>query len=83
MADGTLKNIQVIEVGDLVQTKDGNRSVINTWNPETLVNGTPECYEIEFEDGYKVVCSETHKFLIDGQWIEAKDLVEGADVVTV
>ena len=57
--------------------------MINIWNPETLEEGTPECYEIEFEDGYKVVCSDKHKFLINGNWVEAKDLIEGDDALTV
>jgi len=30
--------------------------------------------ELEFENGDVVVCTEDHEFLIDGQWIKAKDL---------
>lgn len=30
--------------------------------------------ELEFDNGQKVVCSEDHKFYVDGKWIEAKDL---------
>ena len=83
MANGSTKSVQHIQVGEVVKTKDGDREVINVWNPETLEEGTPECYEIEFEDGYKVVCSDKHKFLIDGNWVEAKDLIEGDEVLTV
>ena len=83
MANGSTKSVQHIQVGELVKTKDGDREVINIWNPETLEEGTPECYEIEFEDGYKVVCSAKHKFLINGNWVEAKDLIGGDDVQTV
>jgi len=74
MADGSHKEIQNIEVGDYVYTKEGNFEVTKTWNPETLLEGTPECYEIEFEDGSKVTCSDEHEFLVDGKWIIARDL---------
>ncbi len=74
MFDGTLKNIEDVAVGDIVESKDGPKPVTDIWNPETLFEGTPECYEIEFEDGYKVTCSDKHKFIVDGEWVEAKDL---------
>ena len=74
-----LKAIQDFKEGDIVITKYGTNTVSHVWNPETLDEGNPECYEIEFEDGYKVTCSAAHKFIIDGEWIEAKDLVAGMD----
>ena len=79
MSDGSLKNVEDIQQGECVKTVFENREVTHTWNPETLENGTPECYEIEFEDGYKVICSDEHKFMIDGKWVEAKDLKIGDD----
>ena len=78
-----LKAIQDFNVGEQVITLDGNKVVSHIWNPDTLEEGMPECYEIEFEDGYKVICSDKHKFLINNQWIEAKDLVEGMDCETL
>lgn len=78
-----LKEIQDIKPNDVVITKYGEQEVSYVWNPDTLEEGTPECYEIEFEDGYKVTCSETHKFIVDGQWIEAKDLILGMDCESV
>ena len=63
LSDGTLKNIEDITLDDKVLTLDGEKEVTHIWNPDTLLNGTPECYEIEFEDGYKIVCSDKHKFL--------------------
>ncbi len=74
MFDNSLKNIEDILIGDLVKTLEGPKVVTETWNPDTLENGTPECYEIEFEDGYKVICSDKHPFLVDGKWIEAQNL---------
>jgi RecA/RadA recombinase len=86
MADGTLREIQEVQVGELVRTTLGAKEVTHVWDPKTLLNGTPECYEIQFEDGHTVVCSENHKFLVscsDGsdRWIEAKDLTEEMDII--
>lgn len=69
-----LVNIEDIKPGDEIITNYGKNTVTYSWNPDTLDEGTPECYEIEFEDGHKVVCSENHKFLINGTWIEAKNI---------
>jgi len=78
-----LKEIQDFNVGEKVITLDGEKKVTHIWNPDTLEEGNPECYEIEFEDGYKVTCSDKHKFLIDGGWVEAKDLIVGSDVTNM
>jgi len=79
LADNSLKSIEDFVVGDLVKTLNGTKEVTATWNPETLDEGEPECFEVEFEDGYKVICSNTHKFLINGEWVEAKDLSIGME----
>lgn len=83
MGDQSIKNIQDVSVGDIVQTNDGNHRVLHTWNPDTLDDGTPQCYTIEFDDGHKVTCSENHKFMIDGKWVCAKDLAVGDDLATI
>lgn len=80
MADGTLKSIEDITVGDAVKTLDGFSTVTATWNPETLVEGTPECFEVEFEDGSKYICSDQHLFMRNGVWVEVTDLLVGDDV---
>lgn len=79
MADGSLKCVEEFAVGEMVKTLDGDKEVTAVWNPETLDDGEPECFEVEFEDGYKVICSDKHKFLISGEWVEAKDLAVGMD----
>lgn len=79
MYDGSLKNVEDIKQGEYVQTKLGPREVTYTWNPDTLEEGSPDCYEIEFEDGFTVTVSERHKFLVNGNWIEARELVVGID----
>ena len=69
-----LVEVQNIQVGDKVTHRLGDIEVSHVWNPDTLDEGNPECYEIEFEDGTVVTCSDVHKFLVDGQWVEAKNL---------
>lgn len=75
-----LKAIELFQPGDTVLTMMGEKTVTHVWDPETLHEGTPECYEVGFEDGHTVVCSAGHKFLIGGAWVEAKDLVVGQEV---
>lgn len=76
-----LKNIEDIVENELVLTLDGEKIVTHSWNPDTLEEGYKECYEIEFEDGYRCVVSEDHKFLVDNKWVEAKDLTKNSDVI--
>lgn len=78
-----LKKVEDFNVGEYVITMSGDQVVTHVWNPDTLVDGEPECYEIEFEDGYVVTTSAKHRFLIDGKWVEAKDLVPGLDCTVV
>ena len=78
--DGSLINIEDIEVGDEILSSQYDLNIVKyTWNPETLQNGTPKCYEIEFEDDYKVICSEDHQFLVNEKWVMAKELEIGLD----
>lgn len=85
MSDGSTKAVEDIRPGERVKTMVGDNEVTYVWDPETLAEGTPECFEIEFEDGYKVTTSDTHKFLVMVKdiptWVEAKDLVAGMDCV--
>jgi RecA/RadA recombinase len=68
---GGYKNIEDITENDYVYTKEGEfMKVLQTHNFEDK-----ELLQIEFDDGYKVTCTPEHKFLIDDEWVEAKDLV--------
>ena len=84
MSDNTLKEIQDIKVGDEVITDDSTAQIVtHVWAPETLVEGNPQTYEVEFEDGYKVVCSEDHRFMLeDGSWKCVTELTN-EDVLSV
>lgn len=44
---------------------------------------TDEMYEIELEDGETIKCTGNHPFLIDGEWIVAKDLVAGMNTTNL
>ncbi len=86
MSSGVYKNVEDIKENDKVDTLLGPKNVDNTWNPDTLDEGEPECFEIEFEDGFKVTCSDAHKFLVqslDGTrvWVRADELLDGMSIV--
>lgn len=83
MANETLKNIEDIVVGDYVRTIQGTNAVTAAWTPDTLLEGTPECYEVEFEDGSKYICSDQHMFMRDSEWIEVTALSVGDEVSAV
>jgi hypothetical protein len=83
MGDGSLKSIDDIIVGDHVKTMSGSKAVTATWTPDTLVEGRPECFEVEFEDGSKYICSEQHQFMRKGEWVEVTELSAGDDVSAV
>lgn len=87
MGDNSVKSIMDIKPGEFVKTMTGSSEVTHAWNPETLENGTPECYELTFDDGYRVITSDTHRFLCSEgdqyKWVEAKDLTEDHDIVSI
>jgi hypothetical protein len=77
LANGSAEKIEKLKVGDMVETVLGPRPITHTWNPDTLLDGKPPCLAVEFEDKHLVVCSTDHKFKIEDQWIESKNLKEG------
>lgn len=85
MADGSLKQIQDVLVGDLVLTLKGPKSVTNTWNPDTLFDGNPDCYRVRFTNGSEVVCSDEHRFAVGEydayEWIPVHQLHVGVTVL--
>lgn len=76
-----LKDISEIVVGDLVLTHTDNyKPVTHTWTSETIIPQPEHCYEIEFEDGTKMVTSDRHRVLKDNEWVYVSDLKVG-DVI--
>lgn len=83
MADGSLKMISLIQKGEEVLTLAGPKEVTAVWDHLTLDDGEPECYEITFDDGYSVTCSDIHRFLDDsGLWVQANELSLGDQLIT-
>tara|TARA_B100000929_G_scaffold290599_1_gene284969 strand:+ start:102598 stop:103557 length:960 start_codon:yes stop_codon:yes gene_type:complete len=88
LENGDFVEIQNIQEGDMVMSKEGPRKVDHIWDPETLEEGNPECLRLTFDDGYQVECSEKHRFLVknengDEEWVMAKDLTEGMDLISI
>jgi RecA/RadA recombinase len=83
MADKTFKRIDQMEPGMFVETIDGPKEVLYSWNPETLEEGTPESYEVTFEDGSTIICSHDHPFFVNGLQTPLHDIKEGTSVDTV
>lgn len=80
------KNIQDIKLGDSVLTLMGENIVTAIWTPETLVEGTPECYKVTFDDTSSITCSDTHEFLLNkdkDEWGEISNLKAGDTVYVV
>lgn len=65
-----LKNIETLKKGDLVETLDGLHEVVQTYK----INPSDDLLEINFDDGTSVICSRSHKFLVNGEWMEAEEI---------
>ena len=78
LADGTPKNIEHITAGETVKTLYGPCVV-----SETFRFDDKPIYEIELETGDIIRCSGEHRFLVDGEWVEAQNLTidDGVEVV--
>jgi hypothetical protein len=67
MSDGTMKPIEMIQIGDLVQTLDDDKIV-----EDTFTYDDKEVFEIELDTGEIIQATGEHKFLtlVDGahQW---------------
>ena len=83
MADGTFNRMDQMKPGMLVSTIDGPREVLYAWTPETLDEGTPESYEVTFEDGSSIVCSHDHPFFVNGVQTPLYKINAGTAVDTV
>lgn len=54
-SDG-LKNIESINIGDFVLTRDGFKQIIDKWD------SISDVYEFNFSDGRKIRCTKDHRF---------------------
>ena len=73
MADGTLKPIEDVKVGDRVISYDGKvfsgKTVTAAWN-----NGIKDVVEVSLEDGISLKCTPDHRLLTQDGWKEASEL---------
>lgn len=81
LADGTLKKIREMSVGDKVVSRSGTEWIEATVDA-VFDNGEQDCLELEFEDGSKLVCTADHKILTHRGWIEAHKLCGDDDIVS-
>ena len=63
MNDDTYKYIQNIQIGDIIKTLDGDKSVVKTEKFEKC-----PIMEILLENGDVIKCTPNHKFLVDENW---------------
>ena len=63
LSDGSSKEIQDIVKGDIVQTLDGNKPVIDTTEYPNV-----KTYTLELEDGTKLTGTGNHRFLVKEEW---------------
>lgn len=73
MADGTLKPIEDVKVGDRVISFDGKvfsgKTVTAAWD-----NGVKDVVEVALEDGISLKCTPDHRLLTQDGWKEASEL---------
>jgi glycine/serine hydroxymethyltransferase len=64
-----MKALTFNETSKKTEFKEVNKLI--TFEPEDI---TENLIELTFENGEKVICTESHKFFVDGEWIKAIDL---------
>jgi hypothetical protein len=68
LRDGEYKKIQICELNDssdLVKSYNFDKNLVE-WTPFSLMDkGDRETYEIEFENGEKIVCTDNHKWYVE------------------
>ena len=81
MADGTLKVIEDIKVGDRVISFDGKvfsgQNVKNVWN-----NGKKQIVKVKCEDGIELKCTQDHKIMTQNGWKMACDITKNDWIYT-
>jgi hypothetical protein len=76
------------EKNDLVKSYNESTKQIQ-WMPfELFYKGEQDCYEIEFENGEKVICTESHKWYIDDEnsnpiVVTTKEVIEKGYILSI
>lgn len=75
MADGSLKPIEDVEVGEqVISYEDGiftPKKVVGSYD-----NGIKEIVNVKFQSGFNLKCTKDHKVLTQGGWKEVQFLTE-------
>lgn len=78
MADGSVKMIEQVDVGDWVKTLDGDHEVQKTFQFDDK-----EVFEITLETGEVIQATGEHKFLTgDEKWKSVGELVSGMEILS-
>jgi hypothetical protein len=78
LENGETKRIDQIKVGEVVKTLEGSHKVLNWFD-----QGIKETIELEFDNGTKLTCTSDHKIRTTIGWIEAGDLNEEHEIVSL
>ena len=80
MANGSQKRAGDLKVGDLIKTNHEKDMKLGEYKVEYVnVLNNREKAKFTFEES-EIVCSLTHKFYVDNDWKEAKDMKVGDEV---
>ncbi len=80
MSDDTQKKAGDLVVGDLVKTHHEQNLKLGEYEVEYVnIVENVEKIKLTFDES-KIICSLTHKFYVNNEWKEAKDLVVGDEV---
>jgi len=80
MTDGTTKAIEDIKVGEKVRTYDVDKGIFTSSTVEGILiqdkTDQLDWFELQFDNGKTLVCTEDHPVLTTDGWVQAKDLTE-------
>ena len=82
--DGEQKEIQDVQIGDMVLSYDGKyHEVLDT----LVYDVEEELYEIELDDGRVITCTDNHEIHVDRDgilvWVRADELTEEDDIFDI
>jgi hypothetical protein len=78
LENGKTKRIDEIKPGEFVKTLDGNHEVLNWFD-----QGIKETIELEFDNGTKLICTSDHKIRTTDGWVEAGNLTEEHEIISL
>jgi DNA-directed RNA polymerase beta subunit len=72
----TMENCDLLVLG----WDENTKTMINSKQSGFMDKGERECYDVTFEDGRKITCTDNHPLLTSqDQWVRVRDLVVGED----